>query len=67
MNGILVWLLHGASGLWTQQVLTLYVFALPTIPIAVFFGNKLSQRIPAEGFARVLYGALVVFGILLVV
>ena len=67
VNGILVWLLHGASGLWTQQVLTLYVLALPTIPLAVFLGRKLSRGIPAERFERLLYGALVVFGILLVV
>jgi len=65
VGGVLVWLLYGISGLWTQQVLTLYVFALPLIPLAVFLGSKLTQRIPAERFERPLYGALVVFGLLL--
>ena len=67
VNGLLVLLLHGLSGLWTQQVLTLYAFALPLIPVAVFLGSKLNQRIPAERFERLLYGVLVGFGVLLVV
>ncbi len=66
VNGVLVWVLHGLSGLWTQQVLTLYACALPMIPIVVFLGSKLSQLIPAERFERLLYGALVGFGMLLV-
>jgi hypothetical protein len=65
VSGVLVWLLYGFSGLWPQQVLTLYVFALPLIPLAVFLGSKRTLRIPVERLERLLYGALVVFGLLL--
>jgi uncharacterized protein len=56
---------HGLGGLWTRAVLGLYVVALPLVLLALSLGRRLSRRIPAAAFQRLLYGALIVLGLLL--
>jgi len=58
---------HGLAGLWTRDVLRLYVYTLPVVMLAIFLGGKLNQRIPCGTFDRFVYTALVVMGILLLV
>lgn len=56
---------HGLGGLWTGSVLGLYLAALPLVLLAIFLGRRLGRRIPADRFQHVLYGALIVLGLLL--
>jgi uncharacterized membrane protein YfcA len=56
---------HGFGGLWTRAVLGLYLAALPCELLAIFLGRRLSRRIPAAMFQHLLYGALIVLGLLL--
>ena len=56
---------HGLGGLWTAQVIKLYILALPLVFAAIFLGGKLNALIPANRFERLLYVALIVLGLLL--
>ncbi|MEZ4860764.1 MAG: sulfite exporter TauE/SafE family protein [Caldilineaceae bacterium] len=58
---------HATAGLWTAQVLQLYVLAWPVMLLAFWLGNRLNERMAAARFAQLLYGALVVLGVLLLV
>jgi uncharacterized membrane protein YfcA len=58
---------HALGGLWTRQVWQMYIFALPLIFAAIFFGGKLNQRIQPERFIQLLYAILIVLGLLLIV
>ncbi len=64
---VLVWGGHGLSGLWTEEVVRLYLFALPLILLAIPLGTRLNRWMPTERFERLLYGALVLLGLLLIV
>ncbi|KAB8145890.1 sulfite exporter TauE/SafE family protein [Chloroflexia bacterium SDU3-3] len=54
-----------ASGLWTPWVLATALLALPALLLAVPVGERLQRRIPVERFSRVVHGALVVLGLML--
>jgi hypothetical protein len=56
---------HGAAGLWTSEVLTLYAYALPLVLSAIYLGGKLNRSIPPGKFDRAIYAVLVVMGALL--
>ncbi len=56
---------HAMAGLWSQRVFELYLASLPVIAFAVLAGVRVSRRIPAERFGRILYAALIVLGALL--
>jgi uncharacterized membrane protein YfcA len=62
---VLICVGHGVGGLWTRAALGLYLVALPCVLLAIFLGRRLSGRIPAAIFQRLLYGALIVLGLLL--
>jgi uncharacterized membrane protein YfcA len=56
---------HIWSGLWTPWVMQLSGLALPVIFLAIFLGSKLNRRISLDRFDRLIYGALVSLGLLL--
>ncbi len=58
---------HAAAGLWSRRVLLLYALTVPVVLAAVAVGVQVSRRIPAARFARFLYAAMIVLGILLLV
>jgi uncharacterized protein len=64
-TAVLICIGHGLGGLWTQAVLGLYLAALPCVLLALFLGRGLSHRISATMFQHLLYGALIVLGLLL--
>ncbi len=64
---ILTLISHGISGLWTPQVVQTYLLVIPVGLIATTLGNRLSHRLPAQQFRVLVYGLLVVLGILMVV
>jgi uncharacterized membrane protein YfcA len=56
---------HALGGLWTRSVFSLYLAALPFALLAILLGRRLSNRIPAATYQHLLYGALIVLGLLL--
>jgi uncharacterized protein len=64
LTGLMILVGHGVAGLWTPEVLRLYLFSLPAILLAIYLGAKLNRRIPRETFSRVVYVFLVIMGAL---
>ncbi|MEE9514263.1 MAG: sulfite exporter TauE/SafE family protein [Anaerolineales bacterium] len=58
---------HGLAGLWTPDVLRLYVYALPFIMLAIYLGGRVNKVISSGRFNRIIYASLVVMGALLFV
>ncbi len=56
---------HGLTGLWNQQVMMLFVMALPLIALAAYTGKHISTRLPAHHFERGVCIGIVVLGIML--
>jgi uncharacterized membrane protein YfcA len=64
---IVVWLGHGVSGLWSQDIVVAYTVYLPFGLVALWGGHRVAGRIPAASFQRVLYIAVIALGALLLV
>ena len=58
---------HGLAGLWTGDVFGFYLPAVPAVILGVVLGQMIAGRIPAARFQRVLYVALMAFGVMLLV
>lgn len=56
---------HGSAGLWTGEVLRLYLFALPLVLVSIFLGGWINRRFSPERFAQWVYGLLIALGLLL--
>ena len=65
-TGLTILISHGLAGLWTPTVLRLYAYALPVIVAAVVVGGRVNRRIAGNRFHRVIYGFLVLVGIILI-
>ena len=66
-TGLLILASHGVAGLWTSDVLRLYVYSIPAIMLAIWVGGRIHSRIPTELFSRIIYGTLVVLGVLFMI
>ena len=66
-TGMMVAAGHGLAGLWTREVWRLFAIALPAVALGLFLGGRVSGRIPAELFNKLVYAFLIVAGLLLVV
>jgi uncharacterized membrane protein YfcA len=66
-TGGLIAISHGLGGLWSYEVLRLYLLALPLVLIAIFLGGKLNRRFPPGRFEKFLYLALILLGLLLII
>lgn len=58
---------HGLAGLWTGDVFSYYLPAVPAVILAVVLGRFIGARIAPDRFQRVLYVALTAFGVMLLV
>ena len=58
---------HALGGLWTTEVLQSYLMAIPLVLIAIFGGQYLHRRIPAEKFNKYIYGLLTCIGLSLLI
>jgi uncharacterized membrane protein YfcA len=58
---------HAGAGLWTREVLQLYAMAWPIMLVAFWLGNRFAQRVEPQRLGRLLYGALVVLGMVLLI
>ena len=66
-TGFLILAGHALGGLWTPQVWQMYIFALPLIFAAIFFGGKVNKRTQPERFTQLLYTILIILGLLLII
>jgi uncharacterized membrane protein YfcA len=58
---------HAVAGLYTSDVLKLYLYSLPLMLVATLIGIRFGKRIPKEQFNRIVYLFLVVMGALLII
>lgn len=54
---------HGIAGLWTGEIWRLYVYSLPGLVVGHFLGDRLHYMIPRHQFNRLIYGFLIVSGL----
>ncbi|MBN1265280.1 MAG: sulfite exporter TauE/SafE family protein [Anaerolineales bacterium] len=64
-TGLLVAASHGLAGLWTTDVVRLFLYSIPVNIVALLAGNWLHQRIPEGKFDRLVYVLLIALGIFL--
>jgi uncharacterized protein len=62
---LLVLVSHALAGLWSAWVFELYALSLPLLLLALWLGEQVSQRMSGYRFDRLVYGALVLLGLLL--
>lgn len=55
------------TGLWTNEVLTLYLYALPLVLLNVLIGNHLYEKLPEGKFDMCIYLLLTGIGMLLLI
>lgn len=67
VTGLGVLLSHGLGGLWTGQVLRLFVMAVPIVIPAVLLGGWINRRMSVQRFERFLFVILIILGLLLLV
>jgi len=66
-TGILIFLGHGISGLWTQDVLKLFIMAIPVVLLGIFLGGKAHRSISGDRFYSWVNAAVIGMGLILVV
>lgn len=66
LAGLVILLSHGLAGLWSEQVLTLYLWSVPGVLVAVGIGQYWNQRLPVERFNRILSAMVLLLGVMLV-
>jgi len=66
-TGLAILIGQGLAGLLTRSVLTIYLYALPVLALAVLLGRALGARIPAARHARWIHGLLLAVGLTLFV
>jgi uncharacterized membrane protein YfcA len=65
--GIFILLGHGAAGLWTGELLRLYLWALPALALGVWAGGRVNRNLSGGRFGRFVDAALVVMGGFLII
>ena len=66
-TGFAILITHGLAGMWTTEVVRLYGYSIPIIIGAVLLGEKVNLLIPQGKFDKIIYGFLVVIGVLLII
>lgn len=64
-TGVFILLSHGLGGLWTPDVIRLFLYSLPVIFLAFLLGAWLVRFIPPGKFDRVINIFLIVTGVML--
>lgn len=65
ISGLVIIIGHGLSGLWTPEILYLFLGSLPLVGLAVYWGDRLSTRLSQEIFDRAINYFLILTGILM--
>jgi uncharacterized protein len=64
-TGLAILIGQGAAGLWTAEVLKIFLWSIPVLAGAVLIGRSLARRIPPGKFNRWVYGLLLLSGAVL--
>lgn len=57
---------HVSSGLWTPQVVRLFLFALPVVILAYLLGSQIAKHITPEKFKNALYALVFCMGMIMI-
>ena len=63
--GLVALISHGAAGLWTKTVFWIAAITLPAMIVGTWLGRRVNQRIDPARFQKLIYGALLILGVLL--
>jgi uncharacterized membrane protein YfcA len=66
-TGVFIAVGQGVAGLWTPEVFRLVAYSLPAVAVGTLVGGQLGPRIPQALFSRIVYGLLVLMGIMMFV
>lgn len=66
-SSILILAGQGLAGLWTWQVIWLFLYSMPLIACGIYLGEKVNCRLPKAAFRRIIFGLLIIVGILFLV
>jgi hypothetical protein len=64
LTSIVAMIGHGVAGLWTREIWWLYFASLPALWLGLHLGEKINLMIPQQMFNRIIYGMLIVTGLL---
>jgi uncharacterized membrane protein YfcA len=53
---------HGLAGMWTGEVVKLFLYSLPAIGLGVVLGGLVNKKLTHGVFARLVYGFLILIG-----
>lgn len=56
---------HLWAGLWSKEVIWLFLYSLPAIAVGLWIGERLTLRMSKENFNRLIYSFLILTGALL--
>ena len=62
---LMILISHAGAGLWTRQVLGLFALSIPAMAAAYWLGSYFNRTMSTRNFERILYGGLVVLGVML--
>ena len=66
-TGLMILAGHGLAGMWTGQVVRLFIFSLPAIVVGVGLGGLVNRRLKSAVFAKLVYGLLAASGAALLI
>ncbi|MBI1881316.1 MAG: sulfite exporter TauE/SafE family protein [Chloroflexi bacterium] len=66
-SSILILAGQGLAGLWTWQVVQLFLYSTPLMIFGIYLGGKVNGRLPKAAFRQIIFGLLIVVGILFLV
>ncbi len=66
-TGLFILVGHGVAGLWTGEVIKLYLCCLPGLLMGIVLGGMVNKRLGHVRFNRIVYITLLVMGLLLVI
>ncbi len=64
-TGLFILAGHGVAGLWTAEVLRLYLYSLPGLLLGVYLGGRVNRILPQGRFNRLVFVVLAAMGALL--
>jgi uncharacterized membrane protein YfcA len=66
-TGVMILAGHGFAGMWTGEVLKLFLYSLPAIVIGVILGGLVNRKLTPGVFTKLVYGFLIAMGAVLLV
>ncbi len=66
-TGLMILAGHGLAGMWTGEVLKLYLYSLPAIVVGVVLGGLINKKLTQSVFAKLVYVSLAAMGAVLLV